>query len=1566
LIAAFALLALAPLSQAKVVVNGFGTSGTLGGQFGTAPRGVAVNNSGNGGVPAGTFYVVDGNQNRVQRFSPAGAFERAWGFDVVTGGVATFEVCTVASECKAGVATPATANGGQLNNPQGVAVNQANGDVYVTESTNRRVSEFDASGNFVRTWGWDVVTAGKPNDKGTNAFEVCSTTAGNVAADCKQAAAAGPQAGQFGPNLGYPTLDSSNNVWVPDAGNSRIQEFSSTGAFLKVVGTDVITDGAEGTGNLSNGSTTVGSLSTTKRFFEVGQTITAPSGIQAETVITAVTATSLTLSKAANATVAGQTLTVAAGAGNMPVNEQQTITVEGGATGGSFNLAFGGQDTKFTGTANFVRSSAVVTNVVTSGNFEVGQGITGPAIAAGTTIAAVDNPSHTLTLSNPAFMTVDNQSITGFSVLRNSTAAALQAKLEALSSIGAGNVAVSGSAGGPWTVTFQGSRLAGADVPQMTATPALSPAAGTVAVTSANPGALETCSVPADCRTGAPGNALGQFGATSPGDLAFDSGGNLYAIDTPNKRVEQFNPALTSATGFGAAALSAFTNVAPERLLATQGGTRLDLAVNNTVNAIERQIVELDTAAAVKDTSLVGGGLEGAIGGLGANAASGNLYATTAAVPSPRRVLVLSSTPLPAPVPVTNPIATKTDTTATFSGTVDPTGGLVSCKFEYSLDQATWTSMAVPGCDTLTPGGGPQAVSASVTGLIPSGHYSVRLAVSRPLVANSTALSLPRSFDTDSVPPAISNVGAVEVTDVSARLVATIDPKHSPTAYVFEYGPTPALGNETAPVGIGSGTTPLTVSQVVSGLSPATTYYFRVAATNLMATTRSASSSLTTRAAPLPLPDDRRYEQVSPIAKGFANIDEAILGDFRITVSDDGDAVGYCNAGAGGAQIPVRCGNYISRRDPQAGWQTRVVTPRSCSTDLEAHVFALGGQTGAFFSNDLRYAVIAQPEAAGCGVAPLDPLAPLPGLNLYRESLTASPVFDLLTPGLSSETPRSFNTSNGSVQGGSRDFSHVVLRSTGSQCQPSCGGFAVDGTMRVFEWVEGEARLVARGTNDLPLAGPSTLGGNGGTDGGTASGSGAVSVDGTRIYFQNRTNSSPEGGCANANCELYLRKDGTTTAWVSEQECSPACPNNVAGDAFLLANPAGDRALFATGEKLVNADDPSNAACPGTSAGFLEGAGASLGCDLYEYRDSPEPGSDPHNLTDLSMDSEPADGVSGSLLGVLGMSDDGNVAYFVAAGQLVSGGPTAAGPKLYRWTWNGGSPQLRYLATLSGAGDGLNWHIGNQLRTPFYRVDGAGKHLLIESKAALDPVADTDANRDIYRWGEGEGMRCLSCQSPGVPPTGNAELQLFDKGVGGLRKNNDLYRVASGDLERVFFTTPDALVPGDVNGQASCPLLREELGPLITEYRCQDVYEWHDGRVSLISTGTGNTPTRLIGTTVTGDDVFFLTGDQLVGWDTDDLNDIYDARVGGGFPEPDPEGSCDVNAGACEGPASSAPTGTGAGTAVFESPNPPAGGKEAVTCRKGFRKVKVKGRFVCRKVKSPHKKPHRHTTGKAR
>lgn len=62
--------------------------------------------------------------------------------------------------------------------------------------------------------------------------------------------------------------------------------------------------------------------------------------------------------------------------------------------------------------------------------------------------------------------------VNGAAVAFNATAASLQATLEAMSSIGVGNILVTGSAGGPYTLTFRGA-LADTNTAQFTSTPSL-------------------------------------------------------------------------------------------------------------------------------------------------------------------------------------------------------------------------------------------------------------------------------------------------------------------------------------------------------------------------------------------------------------------------------------------------------------------------------------------------------------------------------------------------------------------------------------------------------------------------------------------------------------------------------------------------------------------------------------------------------------------------------------------------------------------------------------------------------------------------------------------------------------------------------------------------------------------------------------------------------------------------------------------------------------------------------------------------------------------------------------
>ena len=113
----------------------------------------------------------------------------------------------------------------------------------------------------------------------------------------------------------------------------------------------------------------------------------------------------------------------------------------------------------------------------------------------------------------------------------------------------------------------------------------------------------------------------------------------------------------------------------------------------------------------------------------------------------------------------------------------------------------------------------------------------------------------------------------------------------------------------------------------------------------------------------------------------------------------------------------------------------------------------------------------------------------------------------------------------------------------------------------------------------------------------------------------------------------------------------------------------------------------------------------------------------------------------------------------------------------------------------------------------------------------------------------------------------------------------------SADGAYVFFQSAKSLVPGAVEGDTN-------------------VYEYHEGHVSLISDGHDGATYReepvvnLLGTTESGSDVFFKTADPLVGQDTDTNADVYDARIGGGFPAPSAPQEC--SEGGCQGPLSTA------------------------------------------------------------
>jgi hypothetical protein len=88
-----------------------------------------------------------------------------------------------------------------------------------------------------------------------------------------------------------------------------------------------------------------------------------------------------------------------------------------------------------------------------------------------------------------------------------------------------------------------------------------------------------------------------------------------------------------------------------------------------------------------------------------------------------------------------------------------------------------------------------------------------------------------------------------------------------------------------------------------------------------------------------------------------------------------------------------------------------------------------------------------------------------------------------------------------------------------------------------------------------------------------------------------------------------------------------------------------------------------------------------------------------------------------------------------------------------------------------------------------------------------------------------------------------------------------------------------------------------------------NAYEWHEGRVSLLSSGTDEEPVGAapggaideVMVTPSGRDIFFKTPQKLLAQDLDSAVDLYDARLGAGFAQA-PAGLAQCSGDACQGP----------------------------------------------------------------
>jgi hypothetical protein len=391
---------------------------------------------------------------------------------------------------------------------------------------------------------------------------------------------------------------------------------------------------------------------------------------------------------------------------------------------------------------------------------------------------------------------------------------------------------------------------------------------------------------------------------------------------------------------------------------------------------------------------------------------------------------------------------------------------------------------------------------------------------------------------------------------------------------------------------------------------------------------------------------------------------------------------------------------------------------------------------------------------------------------------------------------------------------------------------------------------------------------------------------------------------------VWARIGGTTTVAVSGSECTrgPLDPGGVC-NALAPANYAGaaadgSRVFFTTAQQLVNGDTDST---PDLYA-----------CDIPPGTPAPVGTANPcGSLTEVSGAASRA-----NVQSVINVSEDGSRVYFIAEGAALAGNPgandetaVAGNHNLYVWTKNAAHPdgQTTFVAAIDG----------NGIKGAQTTADG--RYLMFSTTSPLvstGPGADTDGRADIYRYdAESQTMQRVSTSVTGSG--GN------DPGF----DVDPLQTTMSADGSMIGFQTAEALSPKDTDG-------------------VPDVYLWHDGRVSLISHGGGQSP-RI---DASGQNLYFVTDRPLSTADRDVNVDIYDARVGGGFDLSRPA-RCSGEA--CQGQPSTPPAPAGApgsqtlqgtGNPPQTAPAPPAKAKPLTRQQKLAKALKQ-----CRK-KPKHKR----------
>jgi hypothetical protein len=732
--------------------------------------------------------------------------------------------------------------------------------------------------------------------------------------------------------------------------------------------------------------------------------------------------------------------------------------------------------------------------------------------------------------------------------------------------------------------------------------------------------------------------------------------------------------------------------------------------------------------------------------------------------------------------------------------------------------------------------------------------------------------------------PSASTGAVSDIAFPSAVFSGTVNPnsaEFSLSDCYFEYGTSTAYGFKTPcrPNPVGLGTDPVSVTGSAGMLAPATTYHYRLVASNAGGKSVGGNRTFTSAVAPADscpnaairaqqgpiaqrLPDCYAYELVSPESTAGQEPNSAAIG------GTGEDVVLTSGGGFADLENLAPLGAVYRARRTENGWVTESLggpptaeypgyyTDVDWQSDWWQHDRPLSlwtAQPNTEFGTSNKTLVM------GYKHGQWDRVTPILGVNAARVATSA----DL-----------------SSVLVGSLQDAKLALTDGTTDTRTSGETFAVvkrlpDGTFDV--------RQVARTSGGVTLHPSCGLALGGGP--GSAM-RGAVNRDGvSRVVFT----TGGAGACATAaRRRVYVAEPFSSSPDVvdiSASRCTlgaPAC-GNAATVKFVGGSSDASRLFMTTTQRLLDED-------------------VHAGTDLYEYDFRREP---EDRLQLVSSSPTPA-----QVQGVVVVSDSGSHIYFIANGVLDHaeedpGEPQEGAPNLYvRVLGAVGEPaRTRFVGTLD-ANDSKLWAF---LAFAESELTPDGRFLAFKSVAQLT-ATDQDAMDDVYRYDAEEGdLRRAWPEDPAVNGPNRTAASVMAPGIRltGLDANfanSASSKVASiaEDGSAIGFTSSEAVAPGDVNGK-------------------DDAFVWNaeTGSVAMISDGKDARGVAHAGMSADGKTQLFKTLSRIIPEHTATSVGLYAVRQGGGFAVPEPPAAPCAGE-ACQGPPSGSSSRAGVGSTTFK------------------------------------------------